>query len=519
MVRGQRLELSMRNMLMSRVFISAAHKSSGKTIVGMGLCAALAERGYAVQPFKKGPDYIDPLWLTLASGRCCYNLDFNTQTHDEIHTLWKTYHQQSDLGFIEGNKGLFDGVDPDGSDCNAALAKYLDVPVVLVIDAQGITRGIAPLIMGYRRFDPDVEIIGVILNKVAGQRHEGKLRRAVQKYINLPVLGAIHRHADLVIDERHLGLVPGNEYGFAGNKINLIKGHIENRVDMGTLAELLQLKKPPVKKQHKNDVLAEQSVEIYSGECETRQRWPKKRSLPGANKHFEDTFNAVSRRMSSTSTIREVRIGVARDSAFGFYYQDDLDKFAGQGAELVCIDLIHDAQLPEIDGLIIGGGFPETHMRELSRNSSMCAAIKEAVHNSLPVYGECGGLMYLCRGIKWQGEYCKMSSAIAADVLMHQSPQGRGYTRLRSTGKAPWQPSAQDKDICAHEFHHSSLENVDDGLDYAYEVQRGHGIDGGKDGIIFRNTVAGYAHLRSTRASPWVEQFVKFVKRHRKGAV
>ncbi len=456
---------------MSRVFISAAHKSSGKTTVSIGLCAALIARGYEIQPFKKGPDYIDPLWLTQASSRPCLNLDFNTQTHDEIHTLWETHYRQSDLGFIEGNKGLFDGVDPDGNDCNAALAKYLDVPVILVIDAQGITRGIAPLIMGYQQFDSDVDIIGIILNKVAGKRHEDKLRQAVEKYCSLPVLGAIHRHADLVIDERHLGLVPSNEYELAGKKINTIKSHIENQVDLDALAELLRLKKLAVKKQYKRDVLV------------------------------------------------EVRIGIARDSAFGFYYQDDLAAFADQGAEIVCVDLIQDTQLPEIDGLVIGGGFPEIHMRELSRNRSMRDAIKAAVHNDLPVYAECGGLMYLCRGIKWKGEHYEMANAIAADVRMHQCPQGRGYTRLKVTDKAPWQPNMEGTDIYAHEFHHSSLENIDDSLSYAYEIERGHGIDGRKDGIIFRNTVAGYTHLRSTQASPWVEQFVKFVKQHKKESV
>lgn len=455
---------------MSRVFISAAHKSSGKTTVSIGLCAALTASGYEVQTFKKGPDYIDPLWLAQASGRPCFNLDFNTQTHDEIDALWET-HRQSGLRFIEGNKGLFDGVDPDGSDCNAALAKYLNVPVILVIDTEGVTRGVAPLIMGYQKFDPDVDIIGVILNKVAGNRHENKLRQAVERYCNLPVLGAIHRHADLVIDERHLGLVPANEYDSAHEKLNIIKKHVSNQVDIDTLIELLQPKKSTVKKQHKKDPLM------------------------------------------------DVRVGIVRNSAFGFYYQDDLDAFASQRAELVVIDPIQDAQLPEIDGLVIGGGFPESYMRELSGNKPMRDAIKAAVHNDLPVYAECGGLMYLCRGIEWGGEFYEMSGAIAADVRMYQRPQGRGYTRLRSTGKAPWQPNMRDTDICAHEFHHSGLENVDDGLDYAYEVRRGHGIDGSRDGLVFRNTVAGYAHLRSTQASPWVEQFVKFVKQHKRESV
>ena len=165
---------------MSRVLISAAHKSSGKTTLSIGLCAALTARGYRVQPFKKGPDYIDPLWLTQASASPCFNLDFNTQSREEIKRTFNAHKRLPDIRFVEGNKGLFDGVDPLGSDCNAALAKQLELPVILVVDVQGITRGIAPLVQGYRQFDPDVKIIEVVLNNVPRQRQERKIRQAIQ---------------------------------------------------------------------------------------------------------------------------------------------------------------------------------------------------------------------------------------------------------------------------------------------------------------------------------------------------
>lgn len=452
---------------MSRVFISAAHKSSGKTTVSIGLCAALHACGYKIQSFKKGPDYIDPLWLTQATERPCFNLDFNTQSHEEISQLWQTASANADLGFIEGNKGLYDGVDPQGSDCNAALARYLNVPVILVIDTQGITRGIAPLIMGYQHFDSSINIIGVILNKIAGRRHEAKLRQAVEMYTDLPVLGAIYRHADLQIDERHLGLVPSNEHDFSAKKIGVIREHIERQVDLDQLINLIGLKK-------------QADEQTSSGAVETT-----------------------------------VRIGIAQDSAFGFYYQDDLAEFAQHGAELVPVDLIHDETLPDIDGLFIGGGFPETHMQELAKNTSMKSAVYNAVTNNLPVYAECGGLMYLCRGIEWNGRKTEMSGAIPADVCMHRRPQGRGYIRLEPTGGAPWQPVSIGQQVFAHEFHHSSLENVPEDLTYAYSVKRGHGIDGKRDGIVFRNTIAGYAHLRSTQGSPWIKQFVEFVKQQK----
>ena len=452
---------------MSRVLISAAHKSSGKTTISIGLCAALQRRGYQVQSFKKGPDYIDPLWLTRASKRPCYNLDFNTQTTAEIDSLWKEHQATADIGFIEGNKGLFDGVDPLGSDCNAALAKQLDVPVILVVDVQGITRGVAPLILGYQAFDSDINIIGVILNKVAGERHERKLRAAIDEYTDMPVLGAVYRHDDLFIDERHLGLVPSNEHAFASKKIDTLCEHMERQVDISRIIEILQLE--------------------------------QKAGRPEAD----------ARRIAP-----EVRIGIAQDSAFGFYYQDDLQAFQQAGAELVPVDLLHDETLPSVDGLFIGGGFPETHMQVLSENRSMCDAVKQAVENGLPVYAECGGLMYLCRQISWQGQTLAMAGALPADVIMHERPQGRGYVRLQETGNHPWVVDT-GRMVPAHEFHHSSLVNIDDQVSFAYKVARGKGIVDDNDGMVYRNTLAGYAHLRDTKSKHWVSEFVEFVKRNK----
>ena len=193
---------------MARVFVSAAHKSSGKTTVSVGITAALRARGLAVQPFKKGPDYIDPLWLSAAAGRRCHNLDFHTMGHAEIRAEFARRSAGAELSLIEGNKGLHDGVAAGGADSNAALAKLLAAPVVLVVDTRGITRGIAPLLCGYRDFDPGVRIAGVILNQVGGERHEAKLVRAVRDYTDLPVLGAIGRLPELALDAAHLGLVP-----------------------------------------------------------------------------------------------------------------------------------------------------------------------------------------------------------------------------------------------------------------------------------------------------------------------
>lgn len=453
----------------SRVLISAAHKSSGKTTISIGLCAALHRRGYQVQPFKKGPDYIDPLWLTRASNNACYNLDFNTQTTAEIDTLWNRYQASADIRFIEGNKGLFDGVDPLGSDCNAALAKQLNVPVILVVDTQGITRGVAPLVQGYLGFDADINIIGIILNKVAGDRHERKLRAALQEYTDLPVLGAVHRHPDLFIDERHLGLVPSNEHEFAAEKIDILCEHIERQIDVDQLIKQLDVK------------ATDRPADTASGPVE-----------------------------------QPLNIGIAQDSAFGFYYQDDLQTFEQLGAKLISVDLINDEVLPKLDGLFIGGGFPENHMQALSSNQSMRESVRQAVENNMPVYAECGGLMYLCRNIAWQGDSLPMAGALPADVKMHERPQGRGYVKLKETSQHPWLKNS-DRVVPAHEFHHSSLENIDEAVEFAYKVVRGQGISGDKDGMVYKNTLASYAHLRDTEGKHWVKEFIEFIKDCKEG--
>jgi len=207
---------------MTQVFISAAHKSSGKTTVTLGLCAALRARGLKVQPFKKGPDYIDPMWLGRASGQTCHNLDFYTMGRDEIRDTVGHYAQGTDISIIEGNKGLYDGLDLDGSNSNAALAKLLGAPVVLVLDARGMTRGIAPLILGYQAFDPDIRIAGVVLNQLGGSRHESKLRSVIEHYTDVQVIGAVARDSSMEILERHLGLIPSNEQDNAERQIDEI---------------------------------------------------------------------------------------------------------------------------------------------------------------------------------------------------------------------------------------------------------------------------------------------------------
>jgi cobyrinic acid a,c-diamide synthase len=449
---------------MGHLYIAAAHKSSGKTSVSIGLTAAFVKRGLAVQPFKKGPDYIDPLWLAHAAGRPCYNLDFYTQSHAEIIDTFTGNMKDKDIGMIEGNKGLFDGIDVGGSDSNAALAKLLETPVVLVIDTAGITRGVAPLIQGYLGFDPKVNICGVILNKVGGARHESKLRAALERYTDADVLGSIGRDAAFRIPERHLGLIPANEvtgFGAAETMVSRLAFAVSISVDLDRILEIANTAKPP------------------------------------------SVVKKASRQPQTVSTRAkpDIRIAIARDAAFGFYYPDDLEAFARAGAELVPFDTLKDKHLPECDGLFIGGGFPETQLDALAANHSLLGEIREALAAGKPCYAECGGLMYLSR----------------ADTLVGKRPQGRGYMRLRESGKSPWPQQHQNGDAGTgdtpvHEFHYARLKNLPGDSSFAYEVVRGTGIDGHRDGLVVNNLQAGFAHHRNTAANPWVERFVSFVR-------
>ena len=449
-----------------RLMISAAHKSSGKTVISTGLAAAFRDAGHDIGTFKKGPDYIDPMWLSAASGAPCYNLDFNAMQRGEIKPFFQSRAQSGvgGLSLVEANKGLFDGVHADGGDSNAALAKLLCLPVVLVIDTGGVTRGIAPLLLGYCGFDEHVNIAGVILNKVAGSRHERKLRESVEGYTDLPVLGAVARQPGLEIGERHLGLTTPDECDGQSALITGFADAVRAGVDLDALIRV-----------------------ATSAPDMPRATVPPTRGNAGQG----------------------LRIGVARDTAFGFYYPDDLEALQAQGAELVFIDMIHDSHLPDIDGLFIGGGFPEMRMQALSANIPLRAQLKTALDNGLPTYAECGGLMYLCRSLNFNEQTLPMVGAINGDAVMHTRPQGRGYVAFEDTDSHPWGAAGQRQ--TAHEFHYASIDNLALDTKFARTMIRGAGISGQDDAVVIHNIVAGFCHLRNTGPSPWVPRFLKFV--------
>ena len=459
---------------MPHIYISAAHKSAGKTICTVAIAAAMSKRGHRIQTFKKGPDYIDPLWLSCATRRDCHNLDFHTMSDDEICALFTSHDRDADLSLVEGTMGLHDSVDAEGRFSNASLAKLLGAPVVLVIDTGGMTRGIASLLLGLVEFDPAVSFAGVILNQVGGERHEQKLRTAIERYTDLTVLGTMPRHDALVIPQAHLGLIPANESSESAQLIETMGRMADTYLDLDKIVVAGDAGKPPS-------------------------------SIPRIP---EDQEPACS-----------IRLGVARDEAFGFYYSGDLTALNSAGAELVMIDTLRDTALPDIDGLFLGGGFPERHMAALEKNRGLRVSIRAAIEAGLAVYAECGGLMYLSRQLKWGDQCREMVGALPIDITMQERPQGRGYVRLRETADAPWpavdQANPNESQLCAHEFHYSRVCNVRADLTFAYDLSRGHGVDGSHDGIVYRNVLASYSHLRDTSKNRWTRRFVAHVDRCR----
>lgn len=457
-----------------RLLIAAARKSSGKTVIAIGLAAALADQGLKVQPFKKGPDYIDAGWLSLAAGAPCYNLDFNVQSHDEmLAALART--PQECFKLIEANKGLHDGLSTEGENSNAALAKLLKLPVVLVLDCTGITRGVAPLLLGQQLFDREVQLVAVILNQVRGARHEQKLKAAVKAYTDVKVVGTLPYSPQMQLPERHLGLMPAAEALAARAAVDRMRQYASKHLSLDELIGMARNATP----------LSCTSTAEY-----------------GAGAH--------------EATRRRYRLGVFRDAAFSFYYPDDLEALSHHGFELVFINSLRDNHLPPIDALFIGGGFPETQMKVLSANEGLRRSVRSAIEDRLPVYAECGGLMYLARKLEWRGRCHVMADVLHLDIVVEDTPQGRGYARIEEDQDMPW-PRLHDQHRVhpAHEFHYSRIVSMPDKLKTAYKVLRGTGIGNQRDGIVYKNLLASYIHRRSSKQHDWTKAFFGFVHRQK----
>ena len=382
-----------------RLLLSALRGGAGKTTLTLGLLAAWRDQGRRVVPFKKGPDYIDPAWHCLAAGCPSHNLDPFLMEGDQILASVARHAAQADAILIEGNRGLYDGLDVQGTSSTAELAKFLATPVVLVVDCTMRTRTTAALVLGCQHFDPQVPIRGVILNQIARPRHEAIIRQAIETYCGIPVLGAIPRLKCAVFPERHMGLVPPQEHATAVKAVTTARDLAQRYLDLEGLWQVAA-QAPPLPE------------------------------VPAP-----DVFSAPSP--------HPVTIGVIRDSAFQFYYPENLEALERRGATLVEISALEEPVLPaDLDALYIGGGFPETHARDLAQNLSFRNSVKAAAQAGLPIYAECGGLMYLGETIQIQGDKFPMVGLFPYDFVMGKKPQGHGYTILEVARDNPYFPRA-----------------------------------------------------------------------------
>nr|MBX2839129.1 cobyrinate a,c-diamide synthase [Gammaproteobacteria bacterium] len=428
--------------------------------------AAATSKDYSAQTFKKGPDYIDPLWLAMASGQPCYNLDPRQQSEFELAALYEQRSESAQISLVEGTMGLHDGMDISGSDSNAAIAKTLDLPVLLVVDCRGMHRTVAALLNGLMLFDPDVAFAGVILNRVKTDRHGRKISNAINTYTDLPIIGEVPEYSEVAIAEQNLGLLPAPDSPEANNTIQSAKALILDHCDLDALFAHVPTVEPE---------------QIHDSAC-----------------------NAGSTQSSN------FRIAIAQDEAFHFYYQDDLDYLKACGVELIAFSPMSECLPANIDGLIIGGGFPEHHAQSLSENEALKCEIREAISAGMPVHAECGGLMFLCQTlVTEQGVRWPLAGVINGTIRMRKKPVGRGYIQLAEL-------DAPDHPFWAHEFHHSEVV-FDSPPEFVYRVKRGHGIDGQHDGVRVHNAIASYAHFRQSASTPWIDNFLARVREQKIG--
>jgi len=509
-----------------RIIIAALRGGSGKTVLSIAIAAALSNRGKAVAPFKKGPDYIDAGWLALAAGHSCYNLDsFLLSPADNLNSFLK-HSIDCDLSVIEGNRGLYDGIDLEGSTSTAELAKLLGCPVLLCVDATKMTRTMAAVVSGCIQFDPAVMVKGVILNRVANARHEKKLRECVEYYCGVPVLGAIPKLADQHFPERHLGLVPTAEHKWAQDSVAAMAKIGEAHLDLGAIVEIAQnapalgtedrAQKTEGREQRTEDRGPAAALRAMARQAEDGAQRTRCRPA-GYGAAAGGLLQADSSEERAEIEVRRpvVRIGVIKDSAFQFYYPENIEALADAGAEILFISPLNRQDLPELDALYIGGGFPETHARQLAGNKKFNAQLKALADEGFPIYAECGGLMYLGEQLVLEGQSHPMVGILPVSFDFYKRPQGHGYTIVRVVGENPYYEV--DTEIRGHEFHYSRVSQLKHAnCDLVFRMQRGEGIEKDRDGIVYKNVLATYTHVHALGTPQWARALVRNAIRFRK---
>ncbi len=460
-----------------RLVLAGLSGGAGKTIVTLGVCRALARRGLAIRPFKKGPDYIDASWLGLAAGREASNLDPFLMPSSRVRGLFYEKSAEFDLSVIEGNRGLFDGKDLEGSCSTAELARLLAAPVVLVLDATKMTRTAAAIVAGCAVFEPGLSLAGVICNRTAGERHRSILRRTIEHYTGIPVLGMLPKTPENPIPERHMGLLSNREHDRQEPVLDTVAGFVADGVDLDRI-----------------QALADAAPDMLPPAPGDVPQWP---APP----------------VSAGPADRPI-IGVARDAALWFYYPENLEALERAGAEIVYVSLVSPDRWPELDGLYLGGGFPETMARALADNTAVRERVRAHSLAGMPIYAECGGFMYLCRELRMGDASFPMAGVFPLSTTLCPRPQGLGYCQALVRRDNPFHPVGFE--LAGHEFHYSRcLASLDepgppvlDPESFCLTMRRGTGMLHGLDGLVKNATFAAYTHIHALGAPHWAGNFV-----------
>ncbi len=456
----------------SRIIVSGLSGDSGKTVVSCGLLASFENRGLDVASFKKGPDYIDSAWLTLASGKPARNLDTYLMGFSHVKKSFVKNSVSNGVNVIEGNRGLFDGFDSKGTHSTAELAKHLKSPVIIVQNVSKVTRTAAASILGCIKFDPELEISGVILNQVAGERHGRVASTAIEDITGVPVLGSIPKlKGKYILPSRHLGLITPGEYEKRSAIIEDLCKVIDDYVDVSRILEILN------------------SLPLYEE---------------------NDTGQAD---IKSEAAHSEVNIGYFRDKSFSFYYPENLELLKDRGANLIPISSEEDSSLGDIDALYIGGGFPEANLDALTVNEILKSDLKELVENGLPVYAECGGLMYLAESVEWKGKTFSMSGILPVNVSMSRKPKGHGYCEALVDSDNPFFKTGTV--LKGHEFHYSGISGYDPDINSSLFISRGTGCFDKRDGLTYKNVFASYLHLHALATPEWINGMINCARKYK----
>ena len=459
-----------------RIVIAGVHSGVGKTSLSLALTAALRRRGLCVQTFKVGPDFLDPTYLTIASGRPCYNLDGWMTSQEYVQHLFTRTTRDADVAVIEGVMGLFDGSAPDTSEGSTAeIARWLDAPVLLVANVHGMARSVAPLVKGYVSFEEGIRIAGVIGNYCGSARHEALLSKALAASSLPRLVGAIPRGALPTLTSRHLGLVTADQQRLSSFVLEEMADAIERHV---SLEKILKM---------------------------AREAGP---------------VSAVPQKVPSPRPVRsrEIRLGIARDDAFHFYYQDLFDELRAAGCTLAFFSPLEDRALPDhLDALYVGGGYPEEYAGELTENVSMSESIRQFAASGRPIYAECGGLIYLCRKVMARDK-CDydMVGLLPAATRMLDRRSVLGYVEVTLKADSLWGPKGSV--LRGHEFHYSSLVSSPAGIgdwQSVYAVKRRRNGRTVEEGFQREKVLASYVHLHLASHPEAIRHFISCMQEER----